>query len=495
MKKLMCLLLSVLLLVVTGCAAGSGNSLSDAGGMGDSMSNYAPGEDYNEDQYLEIKEADYVSTEVNNKVNVSLDSSTAAYANIRKLINNMYNIPKDAVNIEQMLNYFNYSYVNETEHQLTSFLEMAKCPWKESSYLLSVAVQAKDYVIEEDVANNFVFLIDVSGSMYSNDKLPLLIEAFNILIENLNENDRVSVVTYAGSESVLLDGAYGHEKTKISAVISDLTAGGSTAGSKGIKKAYELAEKHFISGGNNRVFLATDGDFNVGINSITGLKHFISEKRNTGVYLSLFGFGTGNLKADTMDTLAQAGNGNYYYIDSILEAQKVFVTELGGTLQTVAKDAKVQVEFNKDVVSQYRLIGYENKILTDEEFDNNETDAGEIGAGHTTVCLIEVVLKDEIEAGFEEIVKCTVRYKDVLDGELDKEVVTSLTNVTIAPSHDFLFQTAVVEFGLVLRDSKYKGEASLESIIERVNKAVYQQDTFKKEFLQLVIKYMEDYNR
>ena len=493
MKKFYLLVVSLLLLVVTACGAATGDAYLPS--YNESASSNQPELEESTDEYLELQESDYINTQDNNKVNVSLDSSTAAYANIRKLINNMYNVPKDAVNIEQMLNYFNYSYVNDTENQLTSFLEMAKCPWNEDNYLLSVAVKAKDYVIEEDKPNNFVFLLDVSGSMYSEDKLPLLVESFNILIDNLKENDRVSIVTYAGSEKVLLDGGYGHEKAKISAIISDLTAGGSTAGSKGIQKAYELAEKYFIEGGNNRVFLATDGDFNVGISSINRLESFISEKRETGVYLSLFGFGRGNLQSDTMDTLAQAGNGNYYYIDSLLEAQKVFVTELGGTLQTVAKDAKVQIQFNEDYVEKYRLIGYENKILTDEEFENNETDAGEIGAGHTTVCMIEVVLKEEVVSDLSVIANCIVRYKDVTDANLDKEVITSLYEITQTPSDDFLFQSAVVEFGLILRDSMYKYDASLESIVERVSKTVYQQDSYKKEFGQLVIKYMNDYHK
>jgi len=379
-KKVFIILLLLVSVTLFGCSSPKSNGL-----YGPS----APENSLNNESYLELQETGFISTEHNNKVNVSLDSSNAAYSKLRQLINGGYSIDPNAVNIEQILNYFNYSYENETNEQLQSFLEIGNCPWNENNKLLSVAIKAKDYQLDNTKQNNFVFLLDVSGSMYSENKLPLMINAFKILIDNLNDNDRVSIVTYASNDQVLLDGGYGYEKTKISAIISDLEAGGSTAGSKGIKTAYELASKHFIQGGNNRVFLATDGDFNVGINNTNDLKQFISEKRETGVYLSLFGFGYGNLKSDIMDTLAQAGNGNYYYIDSILEAQKVFVSELGGTLETVAKDTKAQIEFNKDKVLKYRVLGYENKILSDEQFENSETDAGEIGAGHVTICLIE----------------------------------------------------------------------------------------------------------
>lgn len=480
-KKILCVVsLCLISLVSVSCSTGNHNM------------NYYP-EYTGGESYLELEEKGFTLTEENNKVNVSLDSSNAAYSNIRRMINGGMNIPKDAVNIEQMLNYFNYSYVNNSDEQLESFLEIAKCPWNDENMLLAYAVKAKDFVIEDEKPNNFVFLLDVSGSMYSENKLPLMINAFKLLIDNLNDEDRVSIVTYAGSEKVLVEGAFGYEKPKLSAIISDLEASGSTAGSQGIKTAYKLAERFYIEGGNNRVFLATDGDFNVGISSIDGLEKFISEKRSTGVYLSLFGFGEGNLRADTMDTLAQAGNGNYYYIDSILEAQKVFVEELGGTLQTVAKDAKSQLEFNKDVVEKYRVIGYENKILTDEEFEDSETDAGEIGAGHTTICLVEFKLREGIElASNEVIVSSTLRYKDVLDGERNKEIVKTCNFIENSPSDNFLFASAVAEFGLILRDSMYKADASLESVYDRVNQEKFTSDSYKKEFSELVKKVIEN---
>ncbi len=441
------------------------------------------------ESYLKLNEDDFITADELNKINISMDSSTAAYANIRRMINSKITIPSDSVVIEQMLSYFNYSYENDTDEALKVFTEINDCPWNHENKLLQVVVKAKNYEIENPKPNNFVFLLDVSGSMYSSNKLPLMVEAFKLLVDNLKDNDRVSIVTYAGYEQVLLDGGFGYEKPKINAIMSDLEASGSTHGSAGIQKAYEIASKYYVEGGNNRVFLATDGDFNVGISSITGLEDFIASKRDQGIYLSLFGFGTGNLKSSTMDTLAQHGNGNYYYIDSVLEAQKVFVSELGGTLNTVAKDCKAQIAFNQDVVESYRLIGYENKKMSEEEFDDTEKDAGEIGAGHTTICLVELKLKENFES--QEIATCTVRYKDV-PTELNKEVTSSVRAINETISNDFVFASSVVEFGLLLRDSSYKADASYESILSRINKEEFMNDPYKKEFYELVCK-AQDY--
>ena len=487
MFKKMTKILSVLcfILCLASCAAKNG-------GMGMAgMGGYAP---EMSEEYLELNEKGFINTAENNKLNVSMDSSNAAYSNIRKRINMGYKPDVNSVNIEQMLNYFNYSYENNSNEQLQSFMELSDCPWNSENKLLSVAIKAKEVIIENKTPSNFVFLLDVSGSMATPDKLPLMINAFKILIDNLGDEDRVSIVTYAGSDKVLLEGAYGYEKTKISAIITDLEANGSTAGSAGIKTAYEIAQKYYIEGGNNRVFLATDGDFNVGISSMDGLKQFISQKRQSGIYLSLFGFGTGNYHGSTMDTLAQAGNGNHYYIDSILEAQKVFVSELGGTLQTVAKDAKTQIEFNPKVIEKYRVIGYENKILTDQEFEDSETDAGEIGAGHSVICLVEVKLHDSINVEEEQLfATCKLRYKDVLDGELNKEVANEIKTYSKTPSTNFYFASAVAEFGLFLRGSEYALGASLDSALENVIKGAYQGDVYKEELYQLIIKAKELY--
>lgn len=482
-SKILCVLCFILCLA--SCAAKNGGmGMAGMGGFAPEMS----------EEYLELNEKGFINTAENNKLNVSMDSSNAAYSNIRKRINMGYKPDVNSVNIEQMLNYFNYSYENNSNEQLQSFMELSDCPWNSENKLLSVAIKAKEVIIENKTPSNFVFLLDVSGSMATPDKLPLMINAFKILIDNLGDEDRVSIVTYAGSDKVLLEGAYGYEKTKISAIITDLEANGSTAGSAGIKTAYEIAQKYYIEGGNNRVFLATDGDFNVGISSMDGLKQFISQKRQSGIYLSLFGFGTGNYHGSTMDTLAQAGNGNHYYIDSILEAQKVFVSELGGTLQTVAKDAKTQIEFNPKVIEKYRVIGYENKILTDQEFEDSETDAGEIGAGHSVICLVEVKLHDSINVEEEQLfATCKLRYKDVLDGELNKEVANEIKTYSKTPSTNFYFASAVAEFGLFLRGSEYALGASLDSALENVIKGAYQGDVYKEELYQLIIKAKELY--
>lgn len=478
-KNLFVLLFSLMCLVLTGCSV-SGSQYDYNSNKGFIY------EEANNEEYLELEESGFINTDVSNKVNVSLDSSNAAYSNLRRLINNGSSISKDAVNIEQMLNYFNYSYTNTSNEQLQSFLEIGSCPWNENSKLLSVAIKAKDYQINNESANNFVFLLDISGSMNSTNKLPLLKNAFKLLLDNLNENDRVSIVTYAGGDKVLLEGAYGYEKTKISDVINSLVASGSTAGSKGIETAYNIANKYYIEGGNNRVFLATDGDFNVGISSTSELKQFISEKRSLGIYLSVFGFGAGNLKSSIMDTLAQNGNGHYYYIDSILEAQKVFVSELGGTLETVAKDCKAQIQFNTNKVEKYRILGYENKILTDEEFENSETDAGEIGAGHVTICLIELVLKDDFIEDENNIAQCILKYKDVKDNEIEKEIVNEISTINTNVTDDFIFASSVVEFALLLRNSEFKGNASYDNILNRINKASIMKDQYKEEFFNLV---------
>ena len=478
MRKKYCIIFILICLLLVGCSG------ADNGGEAILPNGFSGNE------FLELNETGFIDTNKNNKVNLSLDSSNASYSFIRNSINNNHFINKNAVNIEQMLNYFNYSYVNDTEEQLASFMEIGACPWNQDNYLLSVAVKAKELQINNQTPSNFVFLLDTSGSMNQADKLPLMQNAFKLLIDNLGDNDRVSIVTYAGGQHVLLSGAYGSEKTKISAVINDLEASGSTAGSYGIQKAYEIAKQYYIEGGNNRIFLATDGDFNVGITDVNELNSFISSKRDEGIYLSCLGFGYGNLSSATMDTLAQNGNGNYYYIDSILQAQKVFVSELGGTLQTVAKDTKVQVEFNADVVEKYRVVGYENKILTDDQFDNNNTDAGEIGAGHTTVVIIEFSLRDLDYDGYN-IASCILRYKDALNNEVDKEIINRCSNISTNPSLDFIFQASICEFGLVLRNSEYKANASSIAVYNRLNKEEFKYDIYRREFITLV----DTYNR
>ena len=337
------------------------------------------GGDFNTEEYNYISENGYKTTVKEPLSTFSVDVDTASYSNLRRYINSGQQIPADAVRIEEMLNYFSYDYPEpENGDPFSVTTEYSDCPWNEDNRLLLIGLQAKEIDFSRRPPSNLVFLLDISGSMYSDDKLPLVQKSFTMLAENLTQKDRVSIVTYAGYESVVLDGVSGDQTARIAAALDDLEAGGSTAGAAGIEKAYELARKNYISGGNNRVILATDGDLNVGISSEGELTRLIQEKKKDGVHLSVIGVGTGNLKDNKMEALADNGDGNYNYIDSIFEAKKVLVDEMGGTLVTVAKDVKIQVEFNPRYVSGYRLIGYENRLLNQEDFNDDKVDAGEI---------------------------------------------------------------------------------------------------------------------
>ena len=406
------------------------------------------------EEYMGVVENGYLDPTQKPLSSFSLDSSSYAYTNLRRLINNNSYIPQDAVVIEQMLNYFNYSYKNDTDNALSTTLELAPNPYNSRNHLALISVNSKDIEME-DSRNNFVFLIDTSGSMSDSNKLGLFQEAFKLLVNSVDENDTVSIVTYASGVRVIAEGVNGGNKEELVRMVDELVASGSTNGSGGIQKAYELASKYFIQGGNNRVLLATDGDFNVGIKNDGDLNDFISSKRETGVYLSVLGFGMGNTKHSKMNILAQHGNGNAYYIDSLLEAKKVFTEELGSVLNTVAKDAKIQVEFNPEYVSKYRLVGYENKMMTEEQFEDNQTDAGEIGEGHTVIAIYEIELKDKEITDY--ILSTKLRYKDVAKDE-NVELVDSIGKIG-QMSEDFKFASAVCEFALLLRNSYFKGEA------------------------------------
>lgn len=458
--------------------------LPSCGGMGGT---YYGGYNQNDElingeEYNEIQEKGFADPLINPLSNFSLDSSSYAYSNIRRLILDGQTVEKDAVVIEQMLNYFNYSYKNETEEALSSSLELAACPWNEEHYLAAISVNAKEIEMQ-DSKNNFVFLIDTSGSMSDYNKLGLFQESFRLLANSIDENDTISIVTYASGVRVVADGINGSQKLDLVEAVDSLMAGGSTNGSGGIQKAYEIAQKHFIQDGNNRILLATDGDFNVGIYNDGQLNDFISSKRKTGVYLSILGYGIGNTQHDTMELLAKNGNGNAYYIDSLLEARKVFVAELGSVLNTVAKDSKIQVEFNPNNVVKYRLLGYENSMLTNDQFEDENTDAGEIGAGHTTIAMYEIELKDELVK--EYILKTKLRYKEPSD-ETQKEIVNELNTISSSPSNDFRFAAAVVEFGLILRDSAYKGSANYNHLLDILNDTTLLNDEYKVEFKSIV---------
>ena len=443
-------------------------------------------EPVSQEQYAQIVENGFINTADENTSTFSIDVDTASYANVRRMIQDgYYEYIPEAVRIEEMINYFNYDYpAPQDDAPFSVTTELSPCPWNENSQLMMIGLQADKIDLSSRAPMNLVFLIDVSGSMYGEDRLGLVQKAVNMLAENLNENDRVSIVTYAGYESVVLEGASGNETAKITDAINNLEAGGSTAGEAGIKKAYEIAQKYFIQGGNNRVLLATDGDLNVGVSSPEELKSLVEKERESGVNLSVLGFGYGNLKDENLETLADNGNGNYAYIDSELEAQKVLVQEMGGTLYTVAKDVKLQLEFNPDTVQSYRLIGYENRVLANEDFNNDKVDAGEIGAGHSVTALYEII---PAESEADSLLKLAMRYKEP-DGNqsLLKEFdITKSASYSEQIQKNEAFAAAVTEFGMLLRNSQYSGTSSYFQIQELLNKSDIQ-DEYRSEFKQLV---------
>lgn len=466
--------------------------------------------DFNTEEYSAVKEEGFKAV-VNEPLSTfSADVDTASYSNLRRMIEDGYSledIPAGAVRIEEMLNYFSYDYnLPKGNEPFGVTTVMGDCPWNEDAKLLQIGLKTEEIDFSEAPASNLVFLLDVSGSMYTDDKLPLLQKSFTMLTEELTEKDRVSIVTYAGSDDIVLEGASGDDKKTITAAINSLEANGSTNGSAGIETAYELAEEYFIEGGNNRIILATDGDLNVGVSSESELKDLVTEKRESGVFLSVLGFGTGNIKDNKMETLADNGNGNYAYIDSIAEAKKTMVEEMGATLVTVAKDVKFQIEFNPAYVKGYRLLGYENRALATEDFDDDKKDAGEIGAGHMVTALYEIIPADskqkisetelkyqnlEVDEGAKngEWMNLKIRYKEP-DADKSKLLEYPITEDAYQekPNADFNFAAAVAEFGLILRDSEYKGDASFKNVRELLDNADTSSDDYKDEFDYLVKK-------
>ena len=469
------------------------------------------GAEFNTEEYNAMEETGFANAAVAPLSTFSADVDTASYSNLRRMIEENYSpeeIPKGAVRIEEMLNYFHYDYrLPEGTEPFGVTTQIGDCPWNEEHKLLAIGLKTEEIDFSESSASNLVFLLDVSGSMDEADKLPLLQRAFGLLCENLTEKDRVSIVTYAGEDKVLLKGATGKEQERIRETLESLTAGGGTNGSKGIETAYELAEEYFIEGGNNRIILATDGDLNLGVTSESELTELVKEKRESGVYLTVLGFGTGNIKDNKMEALADNGNGNYAYIDSMGEAKKVLVEEMGSTLVTVAKDVKLQVEFNPEKVKEYRLLGYENRRLEAQDFEDDTKDAGEIGAGHTVTALYEIVPAEEGEKvenflkysevvtnGSDEWLTVNIRYKEP-DGEESRLLQYPVGEETYTgnPSEDWYFAAAVAEFGLVVTDSKYKGNASLEHVKASLKELeCIEADEYKEEFYDLVKKLMKN---
>ncbi len=457
--------------------------------------------------YDKIKENEFKSAQKEPLSTLSIDVDTAAYANVRRFLNMNRPPPADAVRIEELINYFSYDYPSPKEQPFSINTEISAAPWAPAHRLIHIGLQGKKVDLQALPPSNLVYLLDVSGSMNNSNKLPLLKAAFKLLVKNMRVQDRVAIVVYAGAAGLVLPSTPGKQRGKILTALDGLRAGGSTAGGAGIKLAYKVAQDNFIKGGNNRIILATDGDFNVGQSSDGALVRLIEEKRKSGVFLSILGFGMGNYQDAKMQKLAKHGNGNHAYIDSILEAKKVLVNEVGGTLFTIAKDVKIQIEFNPSRVKAYRLIGYENRLLAARDFNDDKKDAGELGAGHTVTALYEIIPAgskekisgiDELKyqksipspaAGSQELMTLKLRYK-APDGDKSKLISQPIRDQQLKETSDnFRFSAAVAMFGMILRDSQFKGESSWERVKELGQGAKGKDlEGYRAEFIQLVKK-------
>jgi len=471
--------------------------------------------EFNTESYARVDENPWKAPARDPLSTFSIDVDRASYSNIRRFISNGVRPPVDAVRIEEMVNYFPYDYPDpDGEHPFGISTEIAPAPWNEAHHLVRIGIQGERIDLADLPPSNFVFLLDVSGSMQSPDKLPLLKRSMRLLVNELRPEDRVALVVYAGAAGLVLESTPGSERERILDAIEELEAGGSTAGGAGIRLAYEVARRHHIEGGNNRVILATDGDFNVGASSDAEMTRLIEERRAGGTFLSVLGFGTGNLKDSKMEALADHGNGNYAYIDNLLEARKVLVEEMGGTLLTIAKDVKIQVEFNPARVQAYRLIGYENRLLAAEDFNDDTKDAGELGAGHSVTALYEVVpvgappvdtgSVDDLRYGrsvgsggdrepaagagqpTEELLFVKLRYK-APDGDRSRLIERPLHEGTSRASADLRFAGAVAAFGMLLRDSKHCDGFTVDDVLRLARSGVGEDPLgYRSEFVRLV---------
>lgn len=441
----------------------------------------------------------------------SIDVDVASYSNMRRFINQGKLPPAESIRTEELINYFSYDYGKPTGSdpvKLTA--EVGACPWNNQDRLVRIGIKAREIADEKLPASNLTFLIDVSGSMYGPTRLELVKSSLKLLVNNLREKDRVAIVVYAGSAGEVLSSTSGSDKQKIREALDKLTSGGSTAGGEGIQLAYKIAKNNFITGGNNRIILCTDGDFNVGISSDQGMESLIEKERKAGVFLTVLGYGMGNYKDSKMQVLAQKGNGNHAYIDNLQEANKVLVNEFGGTLFTVAKDVKLQIEFNPAEVQAYRLIGYESRLLNKEDFNDDTKDAGEMGAGHTVTALYEVVPVG-IESNFvgkvddlkyqktpkfsprpflgasKELLTIKLRYKQP-DGDVSRKMELQVMEIKgVRQSSDFRFAAAVAMFGQLLRNSDFKGDATYDRVIELAKTALDNDEQgYRREFVRLV---------
>lgn len=479
-------------------------------GAGSVSGNYRTKNSYtlnsSRETYKAIDEGGFKKTTKDPVTTFSADVDRASYSNVRRMLNYGQKPHKDAVRIEELINYFDYDYAPPSEGgktPLKATTTLSSCPWNPDNYLLRIGLQAKKIDFTKAPPSNIVFLIDTSGSMDEPNKMPLLKASFKLLLDNLRPEDRIAIVVYASQTGIALPSTSAKEKEKIAKVIDDLVASGSTAGGAGLQTAYEVAEKNFLPKGNNRIILATDGDFNVGISSRDELQRLVEEKRNNGIYISVLGYGMGNYRDDMAETIANKGNGNYAYIDNFTEAKKVLVNEFGGTLYTVAKDVKLQLEFNPQYVKEYRLVGYENRALANEDFEDDKKDAGEIGAGHTVTALYELIpakgattdglrYQKQVKEGFaNELAFLKIRYKDPLikDAKSIEEstpIPFSLTDLT-QTDDDYRFAAAVAEWGMLLRNSKYKAKSSYKQVIDLAKNATGKdEEGYRKEFIRLV---------
>lgn len=476
----------------------------------DGKTNEEKKDEFNTEDYDHIVENKFLASTQNPLSTFSIDVDEAAYSNVRRYLENGSMPPAGAVRIEEMINYFDYNYPQPVNGDpFTVNTEISDCPWSPQHKLVHIGLQGK--IIPEDnlPPSNMVFLIDVSGSMDESNKLPLVKASMKMLVDKLREKDKVAIVVYAGNAGLVLPSTSGANKLKIKEAIDNLEAGGSTAGGEGIKLAYKTARENFIKEGNNRIILATDGDFNVGTSSDDELVRMIEQERKSGVYLSVLGYGMGNYKDNKMEQLADKGNGNHSYIDNISEAKKVLVNEFGSTLFTIAKDVKIQVEFNPAKVQAYRLVGYENRMLAAEDFNDDNKDAGELGSGHTVTALYEVIpvgVKDDFTKTVDplkyqsndrkisadngdEIMTIKLRYKKP-DEEISRLITHPVMDQHIpveSTSDNFRFSAAVAEFGLMLRSSEYKQSSSYQQVISLAKSAKGSDDNgYRSEFIRLV---------
>ena len=480
-----------------GCAASRDEAVMDGGGIDDISGILGEGASGTLADQSQFFENPFVSTAERPISTFSADVDTASYGLFRKLVSGGRNLTElqnqsRSFRTEEMVNYFSYDYPTPEAGEVFGHkATVIPSPWNEETYLMVLGLATEP--IREKGANNLVFLIDVSGSMASEDKLPLLQTAFSTLVSALDERDTVSIVTYSGNEAVILDGVTGDRDEEILSAVRGLRASGATNGQSGLQKAYELAAKHFLARGNNRIILASDGDLNVGISSPEELKNYISAKRNEGIYLSVMGFGTGNYRDDTMSALAQNGNGVYYYIDCAAEAEKVMGKDLLSTLYTVAKDVKLQISFEPTCVSEYRLIGYENRLLSTEDFNDDTKDGGEVGAGHSLTVCYELKLTEAATAATEEPSKLgtlAMRYQPPAGGDSTlREIPLTAALLTTTPDSDAKFVSVVIRMAMILHKSEYLvKETTVVDLVSELNELDLNDDGEKQEFATLLTK-------